>query len=82
MASIQSAGSESERRWRWCVCTRASYTGVKCPECVKPLGIYDVIVEYGGSHWHLSCLLDNRTKGPQLADNPLSPLYGGAGFHP
>jgi hypothetical protein len=67
--------------WQWCVCTRAQYTGVKCPECGKPLGIYDIILEYAGKHWHLSCLLDNLTQGPQLADNPYSPL-GGAGFHP
>jgi hypothetical protein len=46
------------------------------------MGIYDTIVEYAARHWHLSCLLDTLTQGPRLADNPLSPLHGGAGFHP
>ena len=58
-------------------------TSAKCAHCEKQLGYhYDLPIEYPGKHWHISCLLDTLTQGARLADNPLSPLHGGSGFHP
>lgn len=44
-----------------------SLTGAKCPYCQKALGtLYEIPVEYGKQHWHLSCLLDHLS---ELVDN-------------
>lgn len=80
--STRSAGSESKRAWSWCLCSRTELTAALCAQCGLHVGnLRDVPIEYAGKHWHLSCLLDDLTRGPQWTDNPFSPL-GGPGFHP
>ena len=58
--------ASSEPKWRWCVCTNADLLFVKCAKCSKLLGYtYESIIEYQGSHWHTTCLL-NRLTGDYL----------------
>lgn len=82
-AHSQTPSVGSESKWKWCSCTTTELRDVKCAECGKSVAYgYEQTLHYADSHWHLSCLLDNLAQGPWLADNPSSPLWGGAGFHP